>query len=389
MAQILNVGIVGYKFMGKVHSNAYRKAARFFDLEYIPHLKVACGRHENSVKQFALQWDWEEVETSWKKMINRNDIQLVDISSPPNTHKDIAIAAAQAGKHILCEKPMARNAEEARQMYEAVKKSGVKHMLGHNYRRVPAIRLAKQFIEKGKIGKIYHWRGAYLQDWTVDPNFPLTWHMRQEISGYGPHGDLQSHSIDLARYLVGEIKSVQCTLATFIKERTLPDEEKETTFSATAGQGKGQVTVDDASLMLVEFKNGALGSFEATRFAPGRKNYNYFEIYGSNGSILFNLERMNELQYYSREDHGDSQGFKTIMVTESTHPYIASWWPPGHIIGYEHTFVHAVADFLKSIHEDRQITPNFYDGLRCMQVIDADALSHRKGRRVEVPASGV
>ena len=387
MTKTLNIGIVGYKFMGKVHSNAYLKAARFFDLGLAPHLRVACGRHQNLVKNFASRWGWEEVETSWERMVARDDIDMVDVSSPTHTHKDVVIGAAQAGKHILCEKPMAKNSEEAQQMYDAVKKAEVKHMLGHNYRRVPAIRLAKTLIEEGKIGDIHHWRGSYLQDWTVDPSFPLTWHMREETSGYGPHGDLNSHSVDLARYLVGEIKSVQCTLATFIHERTLPDEEKETTFEAVAGEGTGRVTVDDASLILAQFENGALGSFEATRFASGRKNYNYFEINGSKGSLCFNLERMNELQFYSREDEENVQGFRTIMVTESTHPYISAWWPPGHVIGYEHTFVHEVADFVQCVHEDQEATPNFYDGLRCMQVLDAAARSHKEGRRVEVPSA--
>ena len=333
------------------------------------------------------QWGWRETEDSWQRVVNREDIDIVDICSPTNTHKDIVIAAAAAGKHILCEKPVALSAEEARQMLEAVRKAGVKHILGHNYRRVPAVRLAKQFIDEGKIGDIYHWRGAYLQDWVVDPGFPLTWQFRSETAGYGPHADLNSHSVDLARYLVGEIKSVQCKLATFIAQRPLPDKKEQTALAAASGEEMGQVTVDDASLMMVEFENGALGSFEASRFASGRKNYNNFEIYGSRGSLCFNLERMNELQFFSREDPAGSQGFKTILVTESTHPYISAWWPPGHVIGYEHTFIHQTADFLQCIHEDKEATPNLYDGLRCMQVLDAAALSDREGRRVPIPSA--
>jgi predicted dehydrogenase len=384
MGKTLNIGIIGYQFMGKAHSNAYLKAARFFDLEVTPNLKVACGRHEAPLRQFASRWGWEDTETSWEKMVTREDIDLIDISSPTHMHKDIVIAAASAGKHILCEKPMALNADEARQMVEAVQAAGVKHMLGHNYRRVPAVQLAKQFIDAGKIGDIYHWRGAYLQDWIVDPGFPLTWHLRKETAGYGPHADLNSHSVDLARYLVGEIASIQCKLKTFVHRRSLPDPAMETAFEAAASEGTGEVNVDDASLMIVEFDNGALGSFEASRFALGRKNYNHFEIYGGQGSLGFNLERMNELEYFSGQDDDGSQGFKTVMVTESNHPYISSWWPPGHIIGYEHTFVHEVVDFLRCIYEDKEATPNFHDGLRCMQVLDAAALSNGDGMRVDV-----
>ena len=387
MAKPLSIGIVGYKFMGKAHSNAYLKASRFFELPYTPVLKVACGRHGKGLADFARTWGWQEVETSWEKLIARSDIDVIDISSPTWTHKDLAIAAARAGKHILCEKPMALNASEAREMYEAVKAAGVRNTVGFNYRRVPAIRLAKQLIEQGKLGQIYHWRGAYLQDWIVDPNFPLTWHLRRETAGYGPHGDLNSHSVDLARYLVGEIRTVQCLMGHFVGERPLPDEEREAAFEAAAATGRGPVTVDDASFMLVEFDNGAIGSFEATRFASGRKNYNYFEIYGSRGSLSFNLERMNELEFFSREDDRGTQGFKTIIVTEATHPYIAAWWPPGHIIGYEHTFIHQAADFMRSIHDGTDMEPDFHDGLRCTEILDAAALSAKEGRRVQVPQS--
>jgi predicted dehydrogenase len=388
MSKPLNIGIVGYKFMGKAHSNAYLKAARFFELPYTPVLKVACGRHGKGLADFAQTWGWQETETSWQKMIERTDIDVVDISSPTWTHKDIAIAAARAGKHILCEKPMALSAAEAREMFDAVKAAGVRHVIGFNYRRVPAIRFAKQLIDEGKLGQIYHWRGAYLQDWIVDPGFPLTWHLRRETAGYGPHGDLNSHSVDLARYLVGEIKTVQCMMGHFIRERPLPDEEREAAFEAAASAGRGPVTVDDASFMLAEFDNGAIGSFEATRFASGRKNYNYFEIYGSKGSLSFNLERMNELEFYSRDDARGTQGFKTILVTEATHPYIAAWWPPGHIIGYEHTFIHQAADFFRTIHDGTEMEPNFCDGLRCSEVLDAAARSATEGRRVEVPRIG-
>ncbi|NJN96526.1 MAG: Gfo/Idh/MocA family oxidoreductase [Anaerolineales bacterium] len=384
----LNVAIIGYKFMGKAHSNAWKNVSHFFDLNIKPVLKVACGRNEGPLKEFADKWGWEEIETDWEKVIQRDDIDIVDISVPQALHRDVAIAAAKARKHIFCEKPMALNLAQAKEMYEAAENAGVTHYLNHNYRRCPAVTLAKQLIDQGKIGRIFHWRGAYLQSWIVDPNFPLTWHLRKETAGSGPHGDLNSHSIDLARYLVGDIKSVTGMTANFIKERPLPDEVAAGTFKAgSVGKEKGEVTVEDAAFMVVEFENGALGSFEATRFAPGRKNYNHFEIYGSEGSLIFNLERMNELQYYSANDPDYAQGFRTILVTESVHPYVANWWPPGHIIGYEHEFHHAVADFLTAIDKGETIAPNFYDGMKEMEVLEAGLKSAETGQKIVLSAN--
>jgi predicted dehydrogenase len=379
----LNVALIGYKFMGKAHSNAWIKAPYFFDTPIKPVLKVACGRHEDSLKVFADRWGWEEIETDWKKVIERDDIDIVDISVPTHLHHGIAVAAAKAGKHIFCEKPMALSYEQAKEMYEVAEKNGITHYLNHNYRRCPAIRLARQLIDEGKVGRIFHWRGAYLQSWIVDPDFPLTWHLQKETAGAGPHIDLNSHSIDLARYLVGEIKSIACMTAQFIQERPLPDEEAAGTFKgATKGSEKGKVTVEDAAFMVVEFENGALGSFEATRFAPGRKNYNYFEIYGEKGSIIFDFERMNELQFFSNDDPDYAQGFRTILATESSHAYIENWWPPGHIIGYEHEFVHGVVDFLDALENNTKIEPNFYDGMKAMQVLDAALKSAADGRKL-------
>ena len=381
--QKLNVALIGYKFMGKAHSNAWKKAPYFFDTPIEPVLKVACGRHEGSLKAFADRWGWEEIETDWKKVIARDDIDIVDISVPTHLHHEIAVAAARAGKHIFCEKPMALSYQQAKEMYEAAEKNGIIHYLNHNYRRCPAIRLARQLIDEGKIGRIFHWRGAYLQSWIVDPDFPLTWHLQKEKAGAGPHIDLNSHSVDLARYLVGEIKSIACMTAQFIQERPLPDEEAAGTFKgATKGSEKGKVTVEDAAFMVVEFENGALGSFEATRFAPGRKNYNYFEIYGEKGSIIFDFERMNELQFFSNDDPDYAQGFRTILATEECHAYIKNWWPPGHIIGYEHEFVHGVVDFLDAIENNTKIEPNFYDGMKAMQVLDAALKSAEDGRKL-------
>ncbi|MEZ4519545.1 MAG: Gfo/Idh/MocA family oxidoreductase [Chloroflexota bacterium] len=260
------------------------------------------------------------------------------------------------------------------------------HYVNHNYRRAPAVRLAKHVIEDGEIGRIFHWRGAYLQDWIVDPSFPLTWHLRSETAGYGPHGDLNSHSVDLARYLLGDIKSVSAMMTTFVKERPLPGKDA-ATFTAGSGESAemGEVTVDDASFMLAEFENGAIGSFDASRFAPGRKNFNTFEIYGDKGSIIWNLERMNELQLFKRDDPAYEQGFRTILVTEGgQHDYIANWWPPGHMIGYEHEFHHAVVDFMSAIENGTDIAPNFYDGLKEMEVLDAAARSAQTGQKVMV-----
>ena len=371
--------------MGKAHSNAWIKAPLFFDLPVKPVMKVACGRHEEPLRDFAARWGWREIETDWKKMVTRDDIDIIDVALPQYLHHDVAIEAAKAGKHIFCEKPLAVSYKQAKEMYDEAEKAGVKHYLNHNYRRCPAIRLAKRLIDEGRVGRIYHWRGAYLQSWITDPDFPLTWHLRKETAGSGPQGDLNSHSVDLARYLVGEIKSVTAMTKQFIETRPLPDEVASGTFKAESkGAEKGKVTVEDAAFMLVEFQNGALGSFEATRFATGRKNYNYFEIYGSKGSILFDFERMNELKFFSSDDPDHAQGFRTILATEPVHDYIANWWPPGHIIGYEHEFVHGVVDFLGAIHNDEAITPNFYDGMRALQVLDAGLKSAENGKRMEI-----
>ncbi len=385
MAQTINVALIGTKFMGKAHSNAWKNAPYFFDMNLRPVLKVACGQDEDSLKTFAANWGWESIETDWRRIIERPDVDIVDISVPQHLHHEIAIAAAQAGKHIFCEKPLALNVAQAQDMLAAVQVAGVVHYLNHNYRRIPAVMLAKRLIEEGRIGRIYHWRGAYLQSWIADPNFPLIWHLRKETAGSGPHGDLNSHSIDLARFLVGDIKSVVAMMTNFIKERPLPGKGA-ATFSAGSSPvtEKGEVTVEDAAFLVAEFENGALGSFEVTRFATGRKNYHTFEIYGSQGSLLFDLERMNELQFFSEDDPAYAQGFRTILATESTHAYIKNWWPPGHIIGYEHEFHHAVVDFCKAIETGGEIRPNFEDGLAETRVLDAALQAAATGQRVNV-----
>lgn len=384
-AKELRVAIIGYQFMGKAHSNAWLQAARFFDLPLRPVLQVACGRNETALRAFADNWGWQHIETDWRRAVERDDVDVVDVSLPQHLHHEVAIAAARAGKHLFCEKPMALTVSDAEAMLQAAEEANVTHYVNHNYRRTPAVRLARQLIDEGKIGRIFHWRGAYQQDWIVDPEFPLTWHLRKETAGSGPHGDLNSHSVDLAHYLVGDIRTVSCLTANFIKERPLPGEGAATFSAGTGGTtARGEVTVEDASLMMAEFANGAIGSFEATRFASGRKNHNTFEIYGSEGALAFDLERMNELQFHSRNDPEHAQGFRTILATEPCHPYIKHWWPPGHIIGYEHEFTHAVVDFVEAIAHGKPIEPNFHDGLKCIRVLEAGLKSAASGRRENV-----
>jgi predicted dehydrogenase len=384
MAKEIGVGMIGYAFMGKAHSNGWRQVARFFDVPYTPVLKTICGRNKQAVAAAAKQFGWQKAQTDWKKVIKDPDIQIIDICTPGNEHRPMAIAALHAGKHVVCEKPLANNLAEAREMVAAAKKSGTRTLTAFNYRRVPAIALAKKMIEEGKIGEIYHWRAVYLQDWIMDPNFPLVWRLRKEVAGSGPHGDLNAHITDLARHLVGEISEVVGMKKTFIEERPI-QEAVSGGLGAKAGRRKGKVTVEDAFLFLARFDNGALGSFEATRFAGGRKNYNSFEINGSKGSIVFNLERLNELQYCDlTEKDGRFKGFRTIMCNEASQPYNEAWWPSGHIIGWEHTFTHEFKDFLEAIRRGRDTQPNFEDGMKTQAVLEAGMVSAEKGTWVKV-----
>ncbi len=354
----LNVAMIGYAFMGRAHSNGWRQVAHFMDPAYEPVLKVVCGRTESSVKAAAETLGWQEYATDWRQVIERKDIDIIDVSTPGDSHAEISIAAAKAGKAVLCEKPLANTVEEARKMVEAVKAANVINMVCHNYRRAPAVTLAKQLIESGALGTLYHYRGTYLQDWLVSPDFPRLWRMDKKQAGSGALGDILSHTLDLSRFLVGEVKEVSSMMKTFITERPLPNSTE-----------KAPVTVDDATLALVRFENGAVGSLEGSRFATGRKNYNRFEINGSKGSIAFNLERMNELEVYIEE--GPNSGFRTIYATDSKHPFFAGWWPPGHIIGYEHTFTHTFADLIKGIAEGKSPKPDFEDGLRNQLTLEA------------------
>jgi predicted dehydrogenase len=380
----LNVALIGYQFMGKAHSNAYRQVARFFDdLEVEPVMKVICGRNEEQVRKAAQKYGWEEYDTSWERVVERKDIDLVDVSVPGNMHAPIAIAAANAGKMVLCEKPLANTLAEARQMYEAVQKNKVPNALCHNYRFAPAVQLAKQLIDEGRIGTIYHFRGTYLQDWIVDPNFPLVWRLQKEVAGSGAHGDLNAHLIDMARFLVGEIAEVAGMMETFIKQRPKLAASDDR-LGGVASSEMGEVTVDDAALMLVRFENGAIGSIEATRFALGRKNYNRFEINGSKGSLVFNLERMNELEVYLQDDPPHIRGFRVVQASDSVHPFMTAYWPVGHIIGYEHTFINLVYEMLKAFDKGEEFKPNFEDGMRNQAVLEAAEIAHQQRRWVSI-----
>ncbi|ASA21351.1 Gfo/Idh/MocA family protein [Paenibacillus donghaensis] len=380
----LRIGMIGYKFMGKAHSNAYRSLPMFFPKSLKPEMSVLCGRNGEAVREAARVMGWAESETDWRRLVEREDIDLIDINAPSNAHKEIALAAAKAGKHIFCEKPLALTLEDSREMLQAAETAGVAHMVGFNYRFSPAVRLAKKLVDSGRLGQIYHFRAWFLQDWILDPEFPLVWRLQKEIAGSGSHGDLGAHLIDLAHYLVGGIKEVIGMSETFIKERPLAAEM--TGLSATGDKNapKGQVTVDDATLFLARFDNGALGSFEATRFAAGHRSTNSFEINGSLGSVKFDFERMNELEVYLTRDDEDVQGFRRVLATDPAHDYAEAWWPPGHTIGFEHTFIHEMLELSQALEEGRQPQPNFRDGVNCQAVLEAVERSVAERRWVTI-----
>ncbi len=371
MAEI-GVGLVGYKFMGRAHSNGYRQVAHFFDVDPKPRMVAICGREEAGVKAAAEKLGWEGYETDYMRLVTRDDIGLVDVATTGNTHHAIVLAALAAGKHVLCEKPLANSLTEAGEMLEAANAAGVVAMVNFNYRRVPAVQLAKQLISDGRLGEIRHWRAVYLQDWINDPSFPLVWRLQKNLAGSGALGDIAAHIVDLAHYIIGPITEVVGTMDTFIKQRPVETASGGGAgLFAARGTEMDEVTVDDATTFLARFAGGATGTFEATRLAPGRRNYNAFEVNGSAGSLVFNLERLNELQVYLTDDPEGMQGFRTINVTDPSHPYAAAWWPAGHILGYEHTFVHAIKDLLDGIKAGSTPAPTFEDGFRCQAVLDA------------------
>jgi len=374
----LGIGMLGYAFMGKSHSHAWKSIPTFiWPPPAVPKLIVIFGRHEDRVREAMIRYGYKKYVTDWRKVVRDPEVDIVDNGLPNHLHKDPTIEAIERGKHVVCEKPLGRNAQEAKEIYEAAKRSSVKTMVAFNYRFVPAVMLAKKIIDEGLLGKIYHFRARYLQDWIVDPNFPLVWRLQKEYAGSGPLGDLGSHIIDLARYLIGEPLAVSALTKTFIDERPLPDDPTK----------KGKVTVEDTFEAAIEFENGAMGTLEASRFATGRKNFNNFEINGEKGSIEFNLERLNELRVYLKEpdERKYLEGWRTILVTEKIHPYIKFYWPPGHIIGWEHTFINELAHFLDAIVNDKDVAPQgatMEDGYKNNVICDAIIESAEKGKKV-------
>ncbi|TDB82526.1 Gfo/Idh/MocA family protein [Micromonospora sp. KC721] len=370
----VRVGMVGYAFMGSAHSQAWRTVNRAFDLPVRARMVAVCGRDATAVGAAADRLGWERSETDWRAMVERDDIDLVDICVPGDLHAEIALAALSAGKHVLCEKPLANTVDEARAMVaaaDAARKSGVRSMCGFNYRRVPALALMRDLVAAGRVGEIRHVRAAYLQDWIVDPQFPLVWRLRRETAGSGALGDIGAHIIDITQYVTGQrITGVSGLTETFVKERPLPASSSGLS-AAASGATTGPVTVDDAALFLARLSGGAIATYEATRFATGRKNGMRIEINGSAGSLAFDLERLSELEFYDASRPAEEQGFTRILVTEPQHPYMAAWWPPGHLIGYEHSFTHQVRDLLEAIATGTDPQPSFSDGLGVQLVLDA------------------
>ncbi|MFD9320946.1 Gfo/Idh/MocA family protein [Streptomyces sp. NPDC060053] len=372
--QPLRVGMVGYAFMGAAHSQGWRTAGRVFDLPRRPVLAVICGRDPSAARAAADRHGWAATETDWRALIARDDVDLVDICTPGDSHAEIAVAALAAGKHVLCEKPLANTVEEAETMTraaEAAHARGQVAMVGFNYRRVPATALARRMVAEGRLGTLRHVRVTYLQDWLVDREFPLTWRLRRELAGSGSLGDLGAHIVDLAQHLAGErLAGVSAITETFVRQRPLPGGPT-SGLSAAATGGTGTVTVDDAALFNGRFTSGALASFEATRFATGRKNALRLELNGERGSLAFDLERLNELWFHDATEPGTHAGFRRILVTEPDHPYLDAWWPPGHGLGYEHTFVHQARDLVHAVAEGSRPEPSFADGLQVQRVLAA------------------
>ncbi len=377
MTKELRLGMIGYGFMGRAHSNAYCKVSNFFDLEYRPVLKAACARNADKVKQFADNWGYESIETDWRALLERDDIDVVDICVPNNLHKEMAIAAAEAGKMILCEKPLAMNSAEGEEMCQAVEKAGVANMVWYNYRRVPAVTLAKQLIDEGRLGRIFHYRAVFLQDWTISEDVPqggaATWRLDVDAAGSGVTGDLLAHCIDTALWLNGGIKDVCAMTETFVKERT----------HAETGQ-KQPVGIDDACAFLCHYDNGSLGTFESTRYARGHKALYTFEINGEKASIAWDLHDLHRLEYFDHSDDSLVRGWRSVHVTDGDMPYMGHWWVPGLQIGYEHSFVHQVADFIEGLSKGEPAGPTFRDALQTQQVCDAVLNSAKEGAWVGV-----
>ena len=378
-APALGVGMVGYAFMGAAHSQAWRTAPHFFDLPLRPRMLALCGRDSARVTEAAGRLGWETTETDWTRLVARDDVDLVDICTPGNTHVDIAVSALDAGKHVLCEKPLANTVAEAEAMAAAAERAaqhGVRSMVGFTYRRTPAIALARRLVEEGRIGEVRHVRAQYLQDWLTDPASPMTWRLEKDKAGSGALGDIGAHIVDLTQYVTGDrIVTVNGLLETFVGQRPLTGAGTGSLLGGDAVNGAGaelgEVTVDDTAVFLARFGSGAVGVFEATRFATGRKNAIRIEINGSKGSLAFDFEDMNVLQLFDAEEPSETAGFRRILVTEPQHPYVASWWPPGHGLGYEHGFTHQVVDLVEAIAAGADPVPSFDDGLQVQRVLAA------------------
>ncbi|MEV6968366.1 Gfo/Idh/MocA family oxidoreductase [Hamadaea sp. NPDC051192] len=370
----LRVGLVGYAFMGAAHSQAWRTVNRAFDLPVQVRMTAICGRDPANVRAAADRLGWQSAMTDWRELVARDDIDVIDVCTPGDSHAEITLAALAAGKHVLCEKPLANTVEEASAMATAAavaRGSGVRSLCGFNYRRVPAVALMQQLIAAGRLGAIRHVRAAYLQDWIVDPEFPLVWRLQKDRAGSGALGDIGAHIVDLTQYVTGQrITGVSALTETFVRERPLPSVSSGLSAGAD-GRGLGRVTVDDAALFTARLDGGAVATYEATRFATGRKNALRVEVNGALGSLAFDLERLNELEFYDATRPGPEQGFTRILVTEPEHPYLAAWWPPGHIIGYEHSFTHQMRDFVQAIADGTDPAPSFEDALQVQLVLDA------------------
>jgi predicted dehydrogenase len=377
MAQVskkkLNIGMVGYGFMGRAHSNAFSQVSHFFDLQHQPVLKAACARDAGKLKSFADQWGYESTETDWRKLVERKDIDVIDIAAPNDVHLEIATAAAASGKMVMCEKPLGRSAAESRKMVEAVEKAKVANMVWYNYRRIPAVTLAKQLIDEGKLGKIFHYRAKFLQDWTISADLPQggqgLWRLDINVAGSGVTGDLLAHCIDTAMWLNGGIDKVIGMTETFIKERQ----------HNLTGK-KEPVGIDDASLFLARFDNGSLANFEATRYARGHKALYTLEINGEKASISWDLHDLHRLQYFDHRDEGRTRGWRSVHITDGDHPYMSKWWVPGLQIGYEHSFIHQVADFIEGVEKGKAAAPTFRDAMATDLVTDAVLKSAASGK---------
>ncbi len=372
-SRTLAVGMIGYAFMGAVHSQGWRTAPRFFELPATPELTVLCGRSADAARAAADRLGWAEAVTDWRAVVDRDDVDVIDICTPGDSHREIALAALAAGKHVLCEKPLANTVAEAEEMAAAAasaRDQGVLSMVGFNYRRTPALALARRLVDEGRLGRLHHVRAQYLQDWLVDPAFPLAWRLQKDRAGSGALGDIGAHVVDLACFLTGErLSGVSGTLQRFVDRRPVATEA--TGLSGAGGSELGDVTVDDAAVFFGRTQSGALASFEASRFANGRKNAMRLELNGSEGSLAFDFERMNELEVYDGTVPTADAGFRTILSTDPAHPYADAWWPPGHGLGYEHTFVHEIADFVRSVADGEPPTPSFDDGLYVQRVLEA------------------